>query len=151
MQHQAEDIKQYAKERLCAYMTEHEMRHTQERFVILDAICEMRYFTIDELRARLTELTISRATVYNTLDLLEKAQLIQKMEKAFGVRAAQYELITANDSTVKVICRKCGKTTVKRDPTINRMLEDKRWANFTPSHFSLYIFGECKVCKRKPK
>jgi hypothetical protein len=42
------------------------------------------------------------------------------------------------------------KITVK-DSTISRMLADKRWSNFVPHHFSLYMFGQCKVCRRKVK
>lgn len=149
MPHKKEDIFQRSSEKLCAYLNEHRLRHTPERFTILEKICKLQRFTIDELRSTLTELTISRATIYNTLSLLEDAQLVQKLDKEFGVRAAQYELIQANDSSVQIICQRCGRVSVIKDSTISRMLADKRWPNFVPHHFSLYIFGCCKICRRK--
>ena len=144
-----EDILQSSSSRLCAYLDEHQLRHTPERFTILSAVCKLQRFTIDELRASLNELTISRATVYNTLSLLEDAQLVRRLTKESGVRAAQYELVRATDSVVQIICQRCGRVGIVKDPTIKRMLADKRWSNFEPDHFSLYVVGQCKVCRRR--
>ncbi len=144
-----EDILQSSSSRLCAYLDEHQLRHTPERFTILSAVCKLQRFTIDELRASLNELAISRATVYNTLSLLEDAQLVRRLTKEYGVRAAQYELVRATDSVVQIICQRCGRVGIVKDPTIKRMLADKRWSNFEPDHFSLYVVGQCKVCRRR--
>ncbi len=149
MPNKKEDILQHTREQLCAYLDEHQLRHTPERFTILATICQLQRFNIEELRGALTELTISRATVYNTLTLLEDANLIQKLDKEFGVRATQYELVGATDSSVQIVCQRCGRISVVKDSTISRMLADKRWSNFIPHHFSLYMFGNCKVCRRK--
>ena len=115
----------------------------------MDITCKLQRFTIDELRASLNELAISRATVYNTLSLLEDAQLVRRLTKEYGVRAAQYELVRATDSVVQIICQRCGRVGIVKDPTIKRMLADKRWSNFEPDHFSLYVVGQCKVCRRR--
>lgn len=144
-----EDILQSSYSRLCAYLDEHQLRHTPERFTILSTVCKLQRFTIDELRASLNELAISRATVYNTLSLLEDAQLVRRLTKEYGVRAAQYELVRATDSVVQIICQRCGRVGIVKDPTIKRMLADKRWSNFEPDHFSLYVVGQCKVCRRR--
>ena len=144
-----EDILQSSSSRLCAYLDEHQLRHTPERFTILSAVCKLQRFTIDELRASLNELAISRATVYNTLSLLEDAQLVRRLTKEYGVRAAQYELVRATDSVVQIICQRCGRVGIVKDPTIKRMLADKRWSNFEPDHFSLYVVGQCQVCRRR--
>ncbi len=144
-----EDILQSSSSRLCAYLDEHQLRHTPERFTILSAVCKLQRFTIDELRASLNELAISRATVYNTLSLLEDAQLVRRLTKEYGVRAAQYELVRATDSVVQIICQRCGRVGIVKDPIIKRMLADKRWSNFEPDHFSLYVVGQCKVCRRR--
>lgn len=146
-----EDIQPTPAELLANYLVEHQLRHTPERYTILAKICELQRFTIDELRSKLTDITISRATVYNTLSLLEDARLIQKLDKEFGVRTTQYELVHASDSSVQVICQRCGRVSTVRDTTISRMLADKKWSNFVPHHFSLYVFGHCKVCRRKIK
>ena len=144
-----EDILQSSSSRLCAYLDEHQLRHTPERFTILSTVCKLQRFTIDELRASLNELAISRATVYNTLSLLEDAQLVRRLTKEYGVRAAQYELVRVTDSVVQIICQRCGRVGIVKDPTIKRMLADKRWSNFEPDHFSLYVVGQCKVCRRR--
>ena len=144
-----EQTRQTVQQHLREYINTHGLRHTQEREVILDAICDLKQFTIEELRDKLTKLTISRATVYNTLQMLLDAHIVQKMDKAFGVRAGQYELVLSEESSVKVICQKCGRVGIIKDPTINRMLQDKRYANFVPERYSLYIFGSCKLCRRK--
>ena len=143
------DIFKETSNKLYAYLNEHQMRHTSERIFILEAICRLKSFTVDELRASLTDMNISRATVYNTLVVLEKAEIVHRLDKEFGVRATQYELIQYSESSVQVICTRCGRTSKVKDTTIHRMLSDKRWSNFEPQHFSLYVYGKCKVCKNK--
>jgi Fe2+ or Zn2+ uptake regulation protein len=132
-------------------MDEHKMRHTAERFSILSAVCTLQRFTVDDLRYALTGILISRATVYNTLELLEKAGIIRHIEKEYGVRAGQYELTCLKSSSVQIICQRCGRISEIKDSTISRMLADKKFSNFTPERFSLYIYGHCKVCRRKIK
>lgn len=139
-----------AVERLRAYINEHGMRRTREREVILEQVCALQCFSVEELRGALTELTISRATIYNALEVLEKAGIIHRLDKQFGVRAGKYEVVQANASHIQIICQRCGRVSEVRDTTINRMLADKRFTNFNPQRFSLYIYGTCKVCRRKP-
>jgi Fe2+ or Zn2+ uptake regulation protein len=143
------DIFKEATNTLYAYLNKHHMRHTAERIFILEAICRLKSFTVDELREQLTEMNISRATVYNTLTILEKAEIIHRVEKEFGIRATQYELILHNESSVQIICTRCGRVSKVKDTTIQRMLSDKRWTNFCPQHFALYIYGKCKICRNK--
>lgn len=146
-----DDIYRSLYEQLCRYMDEHKMRHTAERFSILSAVCTLQRFTVDDLRYALTGILISRATVYNTLELLEKAGIIRHIEKEYGVRAGQYELTCLKSSSVQIICQRCGRINEIKDSTISRMLADKKFSNFTPERFSLYIYGHCKVCRRKIK
>ena len=149
MPHKTEEIYRKAYEQLCSYMDEHGMRHTAERFSILTAGCNLQRFTVDDLRYSLTGITISRATVYNTLELMEKAGIIRHIEKEYGVRAGQYELTCIKTSSVQIICQRCERISEVKDSTISRMLEDKKFTNFLPERFSLYIYGHCKVCRKK--
>lgn len=146
-----DDIYRSLYEQLCRYMDEHKMRHTAERFSILSAVCTLQRFTVDDLRYALTGILISRATIYNTLELLETAGIIRHIEKEYGVRAGQYELTCLKSSSVQIICQRCGRISEIKDSTISRMLADKKFSNFTPERFSLYIYGHCKVCRRKIK
>lgn len=143
------DIFTEVSNQLYAYIDKHHLRQTTERMVILEAVCSLKSFTVDELRATLTQLNISRATVYNTLTLLEDASIIRRLDKEFGVRGTQYELVKAAESSVQVVCTRCGRVSRVKDTTIQRMLADKRWNNFVPHHFSLYVYGKCKVCRKK--
>lgn len=144
-----DDIYRTSYNQLCSYLDEHQLRHTQERLCILSAICTLQRFTVEELRLALTDLIISRATVYNTLELFEEAGVIRHIEKEYGVRAGQYELSCLKSSSVQIICQRCGRISDVKDSTISRMLEDKRFSNFNPERFSLYIYGRCKTCRKK--
>jgi Fe2+ or Zn2+ uptake regulation protein len=116
---------------------------------ILASVCSLQRFSVDDLRYSLTGITISRATVYNALTVMEKAGIVHRLEKEFGKRAAQYEILFLRTSSVKIICQKCGRISDIKDSTIQRMLEDKNFTNFSQERFSLYIYGHCKVCRRK--
>jgi Fe2+ or Zn2+ uptake regulation protein len=151
MPNKKEDLYRKAYDQLCAYMDEHNLRYTPERFNILSSVCKLQRFNVDELRNSLTELLISRATVYNTIELFEKAGIIRHIEKEYGVRAGQYELAYLKSSSIHIICQQCGKVREVKDPTFSRILEDKRLTNFVLERYSLYLYGRCKVCKKKPK
>ena len=148
MVNKKDEIYRHAYQLLCDYIDRHQLRHPPERFNILASVCELERFSVDELRKTLTEITISRATVYNALALMEKAGIVHQL-KTFGKRSTQYELQFTQSSTVKVICRNCGRVSDIKDSTIQRMLEDKNFTNFVQENFSLYIYGHCKVCRRK--
>lgn len=151
MPQKKEDIYRHAYEQLCDYMDEHKMRHTPERFNILSSVCALQRFSVEELRESLTELLISRATVYNTIELFEKAGIIRHIEKEYGVRAGLYELSWLKTSSIQIICQSCGRVREVKDSTFSRMLEDKRLTNFVLERYSLYLYGHCKVCKKKIK
>ena len=130
MPNKKEDLYRKAYDQLCAYMDEHNLRYTPERFNILSSVCKLQRFNVDELRNSLTELLISRATVYNTIELFEKAGIIRHIEKEYGVRAGQYELAYLKSSSIHIICQQCGKVREVKDSTFSRILEDKRLTNF---------------------
>ena len=144
-----DDIYKRAYQLLCEYIETHKLRHTNERKLILSSVCSLQRFSVEELRLSLTSLTISRATVYNALVLMEKAGIVHRLEKDFGKRAGQYELVFLRTSSVRILCQSCGRISEVKDSTIQRMLEDKSFTNFVQERFSLYIYGHCKICRRK--
>jgi Fur family ferric uptake transcriptional regulator len=148
-QKKQDDIYRQAYDQLCAYLSDHNLRPTQERLCILSSVCTLQRFTVDDLRYSLTGILISRATVYNTLELFEKAGVVRHIEKEYGVRAGQYELSFLKSSSVQIICHICGRISEVKDPTITRMLEDKRFTNFILERHSLYLYGRCKKCRKK--
>lgn len=144
-----DDIYREAYQRLCAYIETHQLRHTAERMTILSSVCALQRFSVDDLRYSLTGITISRATVYNALTIMENAGIVHRLEKEFGKRSTQYEIVFLRNSSAKIICQKCGRISEIKDSTIQRMLDDKSFTNFNQEHYSLYIYGHCKVCRRK--
>jgi Fur family ferric uptake transcriptional regulator len=138
-----------AYELMADYIERNQLRNTAERFNILRAVCTLQRFSVNELQAALTDIAISRATVYNNLCLMEKAGVVHRLENEFGKRATQFELVFLRTSSVRVICRLCGRVSEVMDSTIQRMLEDKNFTNFIQEHFSLYMHGHCKVCRKK--
>lgn len=145
------DIFRKAYDTMCAYLDAHHLHHTTERMTILQIACELRTFSVEELRKALVEINISRATIYNNLNLLEKAGVLRRLDKEFGVRAGQYELILPHSSTIKIVCQRCGRISEIKDSTIIRMLADKKFSNFVPEYFTLYVHGHCKVCRRQKR
>ena len=55
MPNKKEDLYRKAYDQLCAYMDEHNLRYTPERFNILSSVCKLQRFNVDELRNSLTD------------------------------------------------------------------------------------------------
>lgn len=151
MPNKTNDIFRKAYEKMCAYLDAHNLHHTTERMTVLQTACELRIFSVEDIRKSLVETHISRATIYNNLNLLEKAGVLRRLEKEFGIRAGQYELILHHNSTIKIVCQRCGRISDVKDSTIIRMLSDKKFTNFVPEYFTLYIHGHCKICRRQKR
>lgn len=142
----AETVKQLFTE----YLKENRCRCTVERFSILNAVYSINgSFEIEELLRYLEEnekFRVSRATVYNTIALLIKANLvihhqygtISKYERCFGAGKGH------------TVCTKCGKVT----EISNINLTDIITANikkFHLTHYSLYAYGLCNKCHQAAK
>ncbi|MBN1639140.1 MAG: transcriptional repressor, partial [Ignavibacteriales bacterium] len=79
-------------------LQEENLRNTPERIEVLDAALDYKkHFTADELYLSMKnkKSNISRATVYNTLDLLEKFKFIRT--RHFGENKRTYEVIASDD------------------------------------------------------
>ena len=63
----------------------------------------------------------------------------------------EYELIGSGVVRMEVICRKCGRVTEIHDKAITRLVQERKYSNFTPQQYSLFVYGECKVCRRLKK
>jgi Fur family ferric uptake transcriptional regulator len=91
---------------------------------------------------------VSRATLYNTIDLLLDSKLVIKHQ--FGKNIAQFEKAFQTKQHDHLICTNCGKVTEFCDPGIQVVLNNaSEHLKFKVAHHSLYIYGICKECADK--
>lgn len=131
------------------YLARTHRRRTPERFIILDCVMSMQgHFSIEELCRRLAddEFPVATATVYNTLELLTDCGLL--LRHRFGNKSI-YESSRAAVGHSHLICTQCGRIKEVKDPFVTNYFESKRYSAFTPSSFSITVFGTCSACARK--
>lgn len=134
------------------YMVSRRLRKTPERYAILDKVIDMAsHFTIDSLHS-LVEADgyhVSRATVYNTMELLIDAGIVRR--HTFGSAAPQYERIAGPSKHFHLVCTSCGKVREIKDAEIDAMLTARRFGKFRPGYIDLNIYGICATCFRRTR
>ena len=125
-------------------------RKTPERYTILRAIYSHKgLFTLDELQTQMVEkynFPVSRATLYNTLNLLMEIRLV--MRHRFQGRT-KYEAYYSNNNHCHQICTVCGKVTEIASPMIIEAVDSLRLSRFRKDGFNLYVYGVCSTCQAK--
>ena len=90
---------------------------------------------------------ISRATVYNTLDLLQECGLVSKYR--FAEHSSRYEKAFGRPHHHHLICLECGDLIEFVNDRLNRIQEDVcAEKNFSPQSSSLQVFGTCAKCRK---
>ena len=132
------------------YLEMNNHRKTPERYSILRAIFSMNgHFTIEELKARLAQdmdFPVSRATLYNTLNLFLSLRLVVR-HRFQG--STKYEACYDSQSHCHQICSMCGKVTEIKSAEIIEAVENLRLKRFRKDGFALYIYGICSTCQVK--
>lgn len=143
-------IKEIVKQIFTDYLTANNCRKTPERYAILDLIYSgaSGHFDMDTLYEAMTSRSfrVSRATLYNTMQLLVECKLVLKHQ--FGSNLSYYERAYNNDIHHHLICTNCHSVREHKDLELQTIIQNKKVKGFTPNHYSLYIFGTCSACKR---
>lgn len=137
-----------AKETLEKYLKGRNLRPTRERYLLLQEILHTQgHFDADTLFISLSKrgLKASRATVYNTLDLLVKCGLISKYR--FDENHSLYEKAFGRPHHDHLICLECGDIIEFVSDKLEKIQREVCEANkFTPENSTLQIFGICAKC-----
>lgn len=140
------------KQKFTDYLTAKKCRKTPERYAILNLIyTEQRHFDMDSLYGAMNEsnFRVSRATLYNTMQLLLDCNLVLKHQ--FGKNISVYERAYNNDFHHHLICTSCRKVQEYKDEGLKSVIKSEKIRSFTPTHYSLYIYGLCSSCAKKLK
>jgi len=132
------------------YLEMNNHRKTLERYTILKAVyMTSGHFTLEELSDKLANemnFPVSRATLYNTLNLFMELRLVIR-HRFQG--ATKYEACYDNDSHCHQICTMCGKVNEIKSPVIVEAVENMPTKRFRKDGFSLYVYGVCSTCQAK--
>ncbi len=139
-----------AQEKLVRFLHEHEKRPSKVRNIVLSLACALpQPFTAEQLQRACETERISVGTVYNSLNTFVDAQIFRATERQRGKAATEYELITGSSNRLQIVCKKCGRVTDITDKAITTLVQDRKYSNFNMQHFSLFIYGECRICRKK--
>lgn len=130
------------------YLREKKLRKTEERYKIFEYICTFPgHFDMCmlSLKSEESDFHISKATLYNTVEVLVDAGLVVRHQ--VNTKFVQYELRILADTHIHLICTKCGIIREMEDNLLKKEVDSLKISRFTPEFYCLYVYGLCSKCK----
>ena len=125
------------------------MRYTKQRKIVWDEICQSKehrdaeeiYLIINKNGRK-----VSRATVYRTIDVLVKNNLVRQLELGDGRKRFENKLDSSHHD--HIVCLSCGNIQEFVDDLIEKQ-QDKiaKKHNFIIVRHIHQLFGLCSNCK----
>jgi Fur family ferric uptake transcriptional regulator len=144
------EIHETAQKQLSDYLSEHKLRATTQREIILQAFIDNgKHVTAEDLYEVLKKKdgSIGHATVYRALRLFVSAALARELN--FNDGSLRYEMIVDQGPHDHLVCTSCGEVIEFEDPAVSGIQDEvAEQYGYTLKNRSHILFGICSKCAK---
>lgn len=131
-------------------LKEENLKFTPQRYEVFKEVCasdEHREAEEIYLTLRDRDVNVSRATVYRTMDILHKHDLVRRMNIGDGKWRYEHWLDCSHHD--HIICIRCGRIEEFLSPEIEKLQEQvSSQHRYKLVRHVLQLFGLCEECQR---
>ncbi len=130
------------------YLRHQGMNMTKARRAVVEVVFSLpAHFEAADLWGELRNRRIAPATVYRTLDLLEKAGLVRRV--SFGELHAHYEHVVGREDHGHLVCQRCGRVVEFGDPALKEVVvRAAQDHGFALAEVVIQGYGLCPECRQ---